>query len=161
MAGTSPAGTETLPYQYTSRDEMDSVFSEIGIQLRVDDLFSTKGPTDYLVDLIDEATDEVNMSLEWKYLPEDLVTHRLVRRWASIIACHNASRRRGNPKQLTTWYNEVKEKLQDIFDGRKLLPRVPLRVDFLPTYSNLVVDNRFPSPPQKISQGSTWFVGWW
>lgn len=142
MPGTSPAGVETLEFTYTSQPEIDSIFSELGVNLRLEDKYSNKGPALYLEDVIDEATDTINQYCEWRYYPEDMAKNRWVRRRASWLAAYMLAQRRGNPKQFSTRHKQIIAELENINDAKLQIPRLPLRVYFVPEYANLVVDDR-------------------
>lgn len=157
MAGTAPAGVETLLYTYTSQDEIDSIFSELGVRLRTEDKYSNKGPSLYMEDIIDEATDFVNQYCEWRYYPEDMALNRWVRRRASWIAAYMLSQRRGNPKQFTARFKQIIEELQMINEAKLQIPRLPLRAYFKPEVSNLVVEDRSRSSLPGGPRGMGWY----
>ena len=149
---------ETLTYRYTSQPEMESIFSVDGIELRFDDDDDDAlSPTelDYLDDVIDEATDEVNLYLLDRYNASDLVNNLWVRRQASYIACHRASIRRGNPDQYLRKYEEVIAQLQAVQSEELNIPRLPLAYDSRPGHSNLVVDHRYRNAKIRVDQESS------
>ena len=156
--GTPPPDVDELEYRYTTRDEMDSVYSEFGVQTRVDDLYSDKGSVAYLDDIIDDATEIINQYLAPRYLEEDLYRSRWVRRRCTWIACHLLSLRRGNPRQFTRIYDDTIVNLERCMRGEFNVPRLALRSVFEPTFSNLVIDYRYPSPPQSKAarRGRLW-----
>lgn len=155
--------TESAPTLYTSRSEIESIFSIMGVNTRVDDDHTEAVDTawgikcagasiteeSYLDDIIEEATDYMNQYLLGFYKSTDLANSRWVRRRCSYIACYFLSQRRGNPAQFTTRFEEITAELGMLArgpgaNGNPLIPRVPLRSDNRPSHSNISIDDRFP-----------------
>jgi hypothetical protein len=133
---------ETLPYTYTTEEEITRVFSSTGVTLRIDDL-DPLVLTDFWTEICSEATDIANTYLEVFYEPEDLNTSFWVRSRCKWIGAYLLSLRRGNPALFLQRYEEVLEDFQRVFQGELIIPRLPVREDFVPSMSNLVVDDRF------------------
>ena len=131
---------------YTSQTEMESIFGELGVQLRLDDdednIFSTP-ETDRINDIITEATDICNQWLEHYYDPTELETSRWVHRRASWIACHLLARRLGNPDQFSSEHAQAIEDFKMIFKGKHFIPRLTPYTNFQPSVSNQTVDYRY------------------
>lgn len=131
---------EVLAYTYTSEAEMQRLFSNKGVDLRVDDL---EDPTNTFTDIISEATDTINFYAELYYDPEDLNNSILIRRWATWIGVYLLSQRRGNSAQYEARYIEIINILEQISSGDRIIPRLATREDFTPAMSNVHVDDRF------------------
>ena len=133
----------TVPsYLYTSRTEIESIFSTLAVTLRTDDL-SAGDKTTFLNELIYFATETANLYLESFYDHVDLNDSYWVRRFTTYIAAYHAALRRGNPGQFITVYNEALENFAAVKNGMMQVPGLATKADFTPAMSNLVVDNRF------------------
>ena len=132
---------ETLPYTYTSADEMVAIISQLGIDLRVDD------STDILQlpPVINEATDTINLYLYYRYEDHDLADNTIIRRWCSFIAVRLLCIRRANPipEAIETHYQEIIGWLEKCKTGQFPIPRLPTRLDFAPALSNFKINDRF------------------
>lgn len=143
--------TEAIPTLYTSRSEIESIFTINGVDFRLDDDYNeTISATEetYLDAIIIESTDIVNQYLLPLYSATDLAESRWIRRRASYIACYFLSMRRGNPRQFGDRYDEILSELEAIamgpgIPGNPIVPRVPLRKTFTPSYINPEIDDRF------------------
>ena len=102
---------EALPLLYSSQKEMELIYSELGVTLRLDDVDDDVAPQTTIAErleaVIQDATDECNEYLLHIYDAVDLNESRVVRRWCSLIACHILSRRRGNPGQFNDEYDRI------------------------------------------------------
>ena len=140
--------TEPLPTLLSSRAEVESIFSEIGIKLRIDDDLDgvtdgtggTANDTQKLIDALVEASDEGYENL-WQYKPEDLALSLWVRRRVSYIACHLISIRKGNPGQYCDKYEQYLQQFKDVRRGKKQIPRLAKTRLYTATMSNVVVDH--------------------
>jgi hypothetical protein len=166
---------EATPPLYTTRAEMEKIFSNLGINTRLDDDQSKtiNSPYDsfdgvtplvseelYLDAVIQDATDLFNQYLEVWYRPEDLVNSLWIRRSCTWVACHLLSLRRGNPSQFDNEYQRILEFIQQIskgpgVNGNPLVPRTPLRYDLRPSHSNIVVDDHFPQSKIRVQDRSS------
>lgn len=136
-----------LTYPYTSREEIGSIFSDLAVDLRADDNDDdsiSPAELDHITDVIEEATDEVNQYLEHRYDPVNLAENRWVRRQASWLGAYFMSRRRGNAPQFANEVALVYERLAEVRDGRKRVPRLDSdRQGHLPAMTNPRLDYRF------------------
>lgn len=133
---------ETVSYTYTSEAEINRVFSDSAVDLRVDDLTGSELTT-FWTEIVIEATDMVNFYCELYYDPVDMQDNRWIRRQATYLGCYLLSIRRGNPEQYTQQYDRVLADLQLIAEGKRQVPRLPTRGDLTPAMSNMRVDDRF------------------
>lgn len=130
---------------YTSRAEMESIWSTLGVDNRLDDDddgLVGSAEEDDLLRVMEEATDEVNGYLGGTYSLVTLGEVRRIRRMASYLACHFLSERRGNLPSYCQKVEDIRETLQRIRDGKIVLPGVPKAHEFLPGVSNYTVDRR-------------------
>lgn len=137
---------EAVPTLYTSQAEMESLFGFLGVQLRLDDdddeIVATP-ETEYLTDVMVEATDIINQHIGWIYDDVELSESRWVRRRASWIACHLISKRRGNAKQFQEQFDQCMEDFREVELHRRWIPRKKPKYDFAPAMSNLRIDYRY------------------
>ena len=142
----NPLGVVTsltpLANVYTSQDEIDRLFSTVGVSLRTDDLESID-LTAYWTELTEEVTETINQYAEMYYAPADLVTSRWVRSRATWLGAHYLSMRRGNPALFLARYEDIITDLENVALGNVIIPSLPTRADMTPTMSNLIVDERF------------------
>lgn len=133
---------ESLTYEYTTRAEMDRIFSASGVSLRIDDLSDPDDVTIF-TEIIGEATEMVNYYCSLNYEEIDLNDSFMVRRWATWIACYLLSQRRGNPAVFSDKYEEVLAMMEEVSNFTRIIPRLPTREDLTPAMSNLHIDDRF------------------
>ncbi len=130
---------------YTSREEIEDIWSTLGVDLRLDDdddgTVSTIEET-YLERCMEEATDEINGYLAGTYEVSVMVDVRRIRRFASYLASEILSRRRGNPGVFCDDAESIRETLEALRDGQQILPDVPKRDQMLPMVSNYTIDRR-------------------
>ena len=149
-----PTTVTDIPVLLTSREEMQDIASQRGIDLRLDDnndgVISTGiapdfGEESFLDEVIIEASDEALMRLEHYYEDGVLEGSRWVRRRVSYIAVPMLSARRGNPKIYCDEYKKYMDQFDRIANGDPMMqiPRLPKRANFEPALSNQVVDMRF------------------
>lgn len=131
-----------LQYVYTSRDEVQRLLSERGVQLRLDDLAPLQ-QDEYIIELCEDASDIINEWCEVFYDYSDLYNSRWVRIRATWIAAYLLSQRRGNPAQLTQRYQDILQELEYIRWGVNDIPGLPKRGNFFPAMANLTVDPTF------------------
>jgi phage gp36-like protein len=134
---------ESLAFTYTSRDEIVRIFGASGVNFRGDDLRNSRGETDMMNEIIGEATEMINFYCGMNYAEVDLNDSYLVRRWATWIACHLLSQRRGNPAMFVDKYEETLRLLEEVYKFNRIIPRLPTREDLTPAMSNLHIDDRF------------------
>ena len=150
---------EAAPPVLTTRAEMASISSTIGIDLRIDDdddgvidVLPVTGEEQSLLDAIEEASDEAYMRLEMYYTPEVLETSRWVRRRVSYIALHILSKRRGNPGNYCDEFERYMKQFQEVADGYLQIPRLPKSDNFQPSMSNTLINHRFPRRNVRVVQ---------
>lgn len=134
---------ETLAYTYTSQAEIERIMSPNMALDFLDHDQDGADDDDTWQDVINEATDTINMYAEVWYEAADLSNNVLVRRWASWIGAYLMSMNRGDPAMFIRRYDEVIARLEKILLGTLQIPRVPLRADMTPSMSNFAVDDRF------------------
>lgn len=161
---------ETLQYVYTSQDEIERLFSVVGVSLRVTDLGGQNRNT-YWTEVCSEATDIINQYCNVFYDADDLANSRWVRSRATWIALVLLCRRKGNspPAGIMNRYNEIMEELNKVLLGIFQIPRVPTTSNMLPSMSNLRVDDRFYTRKLRVNpnistggtDGSQDMDWWW
>lgn len=129
-------------YIYTSRDEMERILSQIGVNLRIDDL-DVAGSEGALESFYIDATLTIDTYVQHYYEPQDLYSSYWVRLRASWLACYYLSQRRGNPALFQLRYNQILEELERVQLGELVIPGLPTRFDLTPAMSNIVIDERF------------------
>ena len=127
---------------YTTQARVERLLSEHGVMLRLDDLDADL-VADAMQDSIDDAQSAIDLYLTQFYEDTDLATSTTVTRWATWLAAHFLSQRRGNPSLYLHRYEEIMDQLEGVMDGRLLIPGIPTRDDFTPAVSNFVIDERF------------------
>jgi len=151
---------ETLTYTYTSQTEIERLWSVTGALYRADDDSDGAAETNVWDDIVDEATDVVNLYILRWYDEEYATNNKWVRRVASIIGAYLLSTRRGNPPQFESQYERVMAQLEQVGSGTFRIPRLPMRDDFTPSMRNYRVDHRFRVPKirtvQQISTGGVY-----
>jgi len=135
--------TEVLAYTYTSQAEIERVYSKKGTTRRTD--IDNTGASDpqIIQQVIDIATDEINMYLEPYYSTLDMSNNLWIRRQATYIACHYLSSLRGHATQYNSYYTRIKEWLERINEGKLQVPRLYRKSNMTPAVSNYIVDNRY------------------
>lgn len=144
---------ETIPYTYTSRAEVESIFGRPAVAVRLDADQSSlvaADEDDDMTDVIEEATDEFNLYLNTRYAASALAESLWVRRRCSYLAAHFLSERQGNPSQYNQRVEEIREQLELIRKGRMFIPRVAYKSDFDPAMINTVIDDRYPRSKSRV-----------
>lgn len=116
---------------YCALADVQRVLSVAGVNLRLDD-----DPSIYL-DVIDEASREVDLYLLHRYQESDLAVNRWVKHCAATIAAWMFSTRRGNPAPVgvQSRFDHYLERLERIAANRMSLSGIaPRRVE-APTLS--------------------------
>lgn len=138
------AMAEALPTLYCELADLESVFSSLGVQWRLDDdddnaLSATE--QGFLEDAIREATDLVNQYALNYYEVDQLAESRVVKRWTAWIACFLISRRRGNAAQFVDEYDATIAELVKVSKGLSFIPRITPRQNFQPAVNNYRFSN--------------------
>ena len=138
--------TEINPGEaFTSRAEIERLFSQEGVDFRLDD-----ADEDALNDVITDAT-EIILQYAWvSYEFSDLLSSSWVRRRATWIAAYFLSMRRGNPAQYVDRYNAIVQELQMIYAKNLWIPRLGVKENSSPALSIPIMDNRLPYPQQRV-----------
>jgi phage gp36-like protein len=132
--------------EFTSLAEMESIWSTLGITLRLDDDddgANDAAETALLDEVIADASDVCREYLQEIYEEDELSANRWVKRHCSWIACHLLSRRRGNPGQFTEEYDRAIEKFNLVRRGRLFVPGAAPRGNLGPRMANQIVDLRY------------------
>lgn len=149
---------------FTTIEEIERLFSEVGVELRLDDGSDT-APTllvpsplykGTIIDEIISDASEFIWQYTWtRYLETQLTNNKWVRRRATYIACHFLSMRRGNPGQFIDRFELIKEELQLVYSEILHIPDATVSVSSKPVISNHVIDNRGYGPVQRVTRDST------
>lgn len=144
---------------YSSRSEVESLISNVGINLRIDDdddgVISIPQEEDLLDDCIAEATDTFNLYAMHYYDPEYLAGSRWVRRRVSYMAAHILGRRRGNTSIYCSEWERIMEELGKVGQGLAFIPLLPRREDFIPMVSNTVIDRNYTKKKQRVDKSQS------
>ena len=174
---------EPVPELLSSREEVESILSADGINLRIDDdldgvtdgTSGSANDTEKLIDALVEASDEGYENL-WRYTPENLCTSRWVRRRCSYIAAYILSIRKGNPSLYEDKYHQYLKEFRMVRKGLKHIPRLSPKRSYQPTMSNVIVDqwygyaklrttqelNEGPDDPKQFPDTLAYgYRGWW
>lgn len=133
----------------TSIEEMTRQLSHRGIASFSDHDECGEPNADVLTDCVERASDEIEGYLYPLYRSESLEGSRLVRNWATIIACVYLCEKRGNPvpESLYDDYMRVTQMPGGMLDKTRqqlfILPGVARTNVNVPTFSNLTVDRRY------------------
>lgn len=145
-----------MPTQYTSRTEMNRLFSAQGVEFRLDDAFSCEDDLNFF---IDDASSTVDQYASQVYLPADMYTSKWVRIRTTWIACHLLSQRQGNPSLFFGRYEQILDELQRVAQQALIIPELSTREDMVPTMSNIEHDPRYREKTLRVestvSTGST------
>jgi hypothetical protein len=132
---------------FTSRAEIERIYSTIAVTLRLDDL-NTEGESDMVDEVVDAATETVASYTLRYYNSTAIYNSPWVRRRATIIACYYLSMRRANGTQFTREYERIIEELEKFLtDKPPMIPGAdgfpaPVRTSMIPTVSAYIVDDR-------------------
>jgi hypothetical protein len=147
---------ESLPYLYTTKQEMQRIFTVVGFNSHLEDLTSD---AQTLVEIIEEATDFINQYCSFIYEEADLATSRWARSRCTWYACHLLSQRGANPGLFYDRIEKIEQDLKAVFKQQMFIPRVPTRSNMAPALSNVIVDDRHAINKirvhQSISPGGT------
>lgn len=145
----------TLPYYFTTRTEMERLFSVGAVELRRDDFEGNDvEKANVLQEIVVQATYEVKAILNSIFDDSDLAAHPWVRRRATIIGCYMLSIRRGNDAQYYNEYLDALADLQDLLEG-KLYIGLPTSVGASASMVNVSTDNRFPFSPVRADPATS------
>lgn len=140
----------TLQYLYTTRDKVISLTSILAASLRLDDLTDPTEIDNMWNDILHWVTDLINQHCEGRYEYADLYTSNWVERRARVLAAHELCLRRFNQSPYMQQFNLIMGELEDILNGAKPIPGLPLRSDMTPSMTNLRLDERFVVARQRV-----------
>lgn len=137
--------------ELTDSAAMQRLFSAAGIQAFSDHEEIGEIDDDVVTDAIYDASEEILGAVFNRYEPEQVQTSRVVRTWATFLACYYLCLRRGNdyPASWSGEIERIRTELELIRHG-KGLRGVPLRADLRPVWSNLQVDRRWPRSKVRV-----------
>ena len=141
--------TSTLTHRFTSREELERLFSVDAIDYRIDD-----AAEDSLEEIVDQSTYEAKAILNKIFEDSDLSNNLWVRRRTTIIGCYLLSIRRGNDSQYAAEYYNALADMQDLVDGRLYLPDLPRGTAHVVVGINVNSDNRTPLTPMRVDWAS-------
>lgn len=142
---------------FTSIEEIQRIYSTIGVTLRTDDM--DQESYDYMMaEIINAATETVN-SYTLKYYNADAIQlSPWVRRRATIIGCYYLSMRRANGTQFAREFQLIIEELEKFLGPKPpIIPGpdgnpVPVRTSMIPTVSSYIIDDRLRYEKLRVRQ---------
>lgn len=147
-----PSGLlNSLSFYFTSKAELERLFSSLGIEYRRDDFADY--PSEYtkvLLEIISQATYEVKAILNKLFEDSDLFRSIWVRRRATIIGCYLFSIRRGNDSQYYNEYLDALADLNDLLEGKLYLEELPSGPGTRVGFYNISTDNRRPAHSVRV-----------
>ena len=149
---------EAQPLLFTTRDELESIAAQAGVDLYVDDNDdgTVSAAEEELVDeCIWEATDEMAMDLLHVYTHDVLETSQWVRRQTSYLALHKLSERRNNPSVYKGKIIKLEKKRRDIRNGLDYIPRIAPKDDYNPKMANIKIDHNYGKSKIREDQRSS------
>ncbi len=138
-----------LTIVYCEKDDMDRYLSVNGVIDASDNNQDLAADVPVIEDCINQATEEIDLSAGQRYTQAQLETSTLITRWCTVMACTFLFQRRGNPvpDSLMVEYERITDTTTGLLflisKGKRQLPRIPLRADMRPVWSNLTIDRRF------------------
>jgi len=132
---------ETLDYTYTTQSEVERICGRNAALLHMDDTGEGLAETSVWDDVIDEATDTINLYCEQTYDCSAMADNKWVRRQASYLAAFFLFQRRGDPGHFHLHYERIMQNLENIRTGKMQIPRLGTREDLTPALSNYVVSD--------------------
>lgn len=136
---------------FTTREEIEHLFSTTAVDLRVDDAANPTEEDDIIDENIDDATEYLNQYVWMNYREADLVASNWVRRRATYVAAHFLSSRRGNPGQYIDRFQSITEELKAICSREMFIPGLNVLVQSgVPSLANYTIDNRGLGPVNRV-----------
>lgn len=131
-----------LTNELTSREEIERIFGETGVDLHIDDfLGDTNLEEAYFSELIQRATRHVFSYLGSRWSIDAIYKEPRLREIATYWAARRLSKRRGNPGLFDEEYAEGQEELERIREGSLYL-NIPSNGPRASMQSG-IVDNRY------------------
>lgn len=131
---------------YTSKPEIESIFSAAGVRWRIDDDRDNQASSPeltFLTDVVQDASQYVQMQLQRWYSDAQCAASMWVRRQASLYAAHLLSLRRGNPGQFRDAVTALQATFDKIQMGWLRVPDIVPAENLGPAMSSYVVDQRW------------------
>lgn len=134
-----------LTSYYCDQDDVERLLSNHGVTSFADHNEDGENESGVVTDCLAQATDEINLYANQRYLADDLADSTLINRWCTTLAAYFLCMRRGNPvpESLQYEFERIMVNLTKIQEGLLTLPGVPMNGDLSPSFSNLKVDRRF------------------
>jgi hypothetical protein len=148
----SPPATPSGAFGLTSREEIERVYSTIGVTLRLDDL-TTANATTMMDEIVAAATETLASYTLRYYSTIRLANSDWARRRATIIGCYYLSMRRANGTQFGLEYARVMEELEKFLTPYPpFIPGIAVRTSSIPTISSYIVDDRNRTRKLRVSK---------
>lgn len=151
-----------MPTQtYCTRADVEALWSATALVRSVDDdADGTLSATEesYIDRAIERAANRMNSHLEMRYRLIDLATNTWCRDANSLLAAYLLATRRGNPApdQLQEQYEQLSGDLQEIRNGRLVVPQAGESLETIGTVSNFTVDpRRSHAKVRRVNETST------
>jgi len=128
-----------MPTRYTSRAEMERLYSPRGLEYRAGTGFDCQTTLNWY---IDDASATIDAYAGQIYAKADLATSTWIRVRATWIACYRLSQIEGNASQFIGRYDEAMDELRQVKDGLLPVPDLSTSIDVVPSMSNIDHDPR-------------------
>lgn len=155
MPGTGSQNNITL---YCSADDITAMISAQGVVGRLDDDDDDTLSSDELQFETTAQTygsERVNFYCLQRFAAEDLAKSWLVNYWATVMACHWLSCRRGNPPpgSFDQLAKDAIEDMKQVHSGLYTVPGIGEREVGWPAWSNVRVDVLYPYRKIRVERG--------
>lgn len=129
---------------------MEEIFSSVGVEEASDHNDIGEADSDVVERARTRATEEINRYC-LKYTAAQLETSSIVNDWCAWLALFYLCRYRGNPcpQSIVDEAVDIREQLEEIRAGVGVLPDIPMRADFRPSFSNVAI-NRSRRHPVRV-----------
>jgi len=148
--GTSGLYGTRLTYTYTTETEVRRLISSSGADQWLEDLSSDF--SDYIIEVIEDATSTINQYLEKFYDPVDMRNNPWIRRRATYLAAYHLTKRRGDPGLYGDDYQRILAELQEANEGLIQVPGLAFTAGMLAVMQNITVDQRFIYAKSRVRQ---------
>lgn len=139
---------------FSTKTEIEQLFSQVGVTLRLDDTADADASTDVVAQIIDDATGIMLTYLWDQYEVATLAASAWVRTRATYISAYLLSMRRGNDAQFVDRYSRILEELQLIYNRQLKIPMMNVLTTTQPTLANYMIDNRSFGPAVRVTADS-------
>lgn len=130
----------------TSREEIERLYSQTGVNLREDD----QSNDDIINEIVAWASETVESYTLSHYNTTDLVSSPYTRRRATILGAYYLSMRRANAPQFVAEAKRVLEDLEAIQKNQLLIPDAVVRAADVPCISSYRIDDRYIINKQRV-----------